>query len=219
LERYERGCKRLVTDYLGHVSGSPFFPGKNAAKRSTINNEINNSGKENTVAVTLEAEVGQQKGLGQTRGTAQLVSFRLAREEYGIEITKVQEIILLGQITRVPQTPDFIKGLINLRSTVIPVVDLRLRFGLAAEESTDETRIMVVNVGGKTLGVIVDAVSEVLRVSQEQIVPPPPTVVGVGHEYLTGLVKLDNRLLILLNIDKILDQDEAAAVDAAMAVA
>lgn len=143
----------------------------------------------------------------------------MAREEYGIEITKVQEIILLGQITRVPQTPDFIKGLINLRSTVIPVVDLRRRFGLAAEEPTDETRIMVVNVAGKTLGVIVDAVSEVLRVSQEQIVPPPPTVTGVGHEYLTGLVKLDNRLLILLNIDRILDQDETAAVDAVMAVA
>ncbi len=171
------------------------------------------------MAVTLESEVGQQNRPGQTHGSAQLVSFRLAREEYGIEITKVQEIILFGQITRVPQTPHFIKGLINLRSTVIPVVDLRLRFGLAAEEPTDETRIMVVNVGGKTLGVIVDAVSEVLRVSQEQIVPPPPTVVGVGHEYLTGLVKLDNRLLILLNIDKILDQDEAAAVDAAMAVA
>jgi purine-binding chemotaxis protein CheW len=147
------------------------------------------------------------------------VSFRLAREEYGIEITKVQEIILLGEITRVPQTPDFIKGLINLRSTVIPVVDLRLRFGLAAEEPTDETRIMVVNVGGKTLGVIVDAVSEVLRVSQEQIVPPPPTVSGVGHEYLTGLVKLDNRLLILLNIDKILNDNETAAVDAVMSVA
>jgi purine-binding chemotaxis protein CheW len=147
------------------------------------------------------------------------VSFRLAREEYGIEITKVQEIILLGQITRVPQTPDFIKGLINLRSTVIPVVDLRLRFGLAAEEPTDETRIMVVNVGGKTLGVVVDAVSEVLRVSPEQIVPPPPTVAGVGHEYLTGLVKLDNRLLILLNIDKILGDDETAAMDAVMAVA
>jgi purine-binding chemotaxis protein CheW len=147
------------------------------------------------------------------------VSFRLAREEYGIEITKVQEIILLGQITRVPQTPDFIKGLINLRSTVIPVVDLRLRFGLAAEEPTDETRIMVVNVGGKTLGVVVDAVSEVLRVSPEQIVPPPPTVAGVGHEYLTGLVKLDNRLLILLNIDKILSDDETATMDAVMAVA
>jgi purine-binding chemotaxis protein CheW len=171
------------------------------------------------VAVTLEPDVSQQNRPGQTGGSAQLVSFRLAREEYGIEITKVQEIILLGEITRVPQTPDFIKGLINLRSTVIPVVDLRLRFGLTAEESTDETRIMVVNVGGKTLGVIVDAVSEVLRVSQDQIVPPPPTVTGVGHEYLTGLVKLDNRLLILLNIDKILSDDANAAVDAVMAVA
>ncbi len=171
------------------------------------------------MAVTLELDVKQQNRPGQTGSSAQLVSFRLAREEYGIEITKVQEIILLGQITRVPQTPDFIKGLINLRSAVIPVVDLRLRFGLAAEEPTDETRIMVVNVGGKTLGVVVDAVSEVLRVSREQIVPPPPTVAGVGHEYLTGLVKLDNRLLILLNIDKILNDDETAAVDAAMAVA
>lgn len=171
------------------------------------------------MAVTVEHAVSQRSHHGQIGGSVQLVSFRLAREEYGIEITKVQEIILLGEITRVPQTPEFIKGLINLRSTVIPVVDLRLRFGLPAEEPTDETRIMVVNVGSKTLGVIVDAVSEVLRVSQEQIVPPPPTVAGLGHEYLTGLVKLDNRLLILLNIDKILSDEETTAVDAVLAVA
>src|SRR5215467_9105441 len=137
-------------------------------------------------------------------GSMQLVSFRLAQEEYGIEITKVQEIILMGEITRVPQTPEYIKGLINLRSTVIPIVDLRLRFGLAQEPTTDETRIMVVNVAGKTIGIIVDAVSEVLRISKEQIAPPPPTVAGLGREYLTGLVKLEKRLLILLDIDKIL---------------
>jgi len=147
-------------------------------------------------------------------GSMQLVSFRLAQEEYGIEITKVQEIILMGEITRVPQTPDYIKGLINLRSTVIPIVDLRLRFGLAQEEATDETRIMVVNVAGKTIGIIVDAVSEVLRISHEQIAPPPPTVAGLGREYLTGLVKLENRLLILLDIDKILGHEETAAVEA-----
>jgi purine-binding chemotaxis protein CheW len=175
--------------------------------------------KENIVAIAVEHAVGQQNGQGQLGGSVQLVSFRLAREEFGIEITKVQEIILLGEITRVPQTPDFIKGLINLRSAVIPVVDLRLRFGLPAEEPTDETRIMVVNVGGKTLGVVVDAVSEVLRVSRDQIVPPPPTVAGLGHEYLTGLVKLDSRLLILLNIDRILGDEETAAVDAVLAVA
>lgn len=151
--------------------------------------------------------------LRESVGTMQLVSFRLAQEEYGVEITKVQEIILMGEITRVPQTPDYIKGLINLRSTVIPIVDLRLRFGLAQEAASDETRIMVVNVAGKTIGIIVDAVSEVLRISKEQIAPPPPTVAGLGREYLTGLVKLENRLLILLDIDKILGSEEAAAVE------
>ena len=147
-------------------------------------------------------------------GSIQLVSFRLAQEEYGIEITKVQEIILMGEITRVPQTPPFIKGLINLRSTVIPIIDLRLLFGLNLDELTDETRIMVVNVAGKTLGIIVDAVSEVLRISPEQMAPPPPTVVGLGREYLTGLVKLENRLLILLDIDKILGSSELPSVEA-----
>jgi purine-binding chemotaxis protein CheW len=150
-------------------------------------------------------------------GTMQLVSFRLADEEYGIEITKVQEIILMGEITRVPQTPDYIKGLINLRSTVIPIVDLRRRFGLAEQAPGDDTRIMVVNVAGKTIGIIVDAVSEVLRISKEQIAPPPPTVAGLGRTYLTGLVKLENRLLILLDIDKILDAEQTAAVAAVQA--
>jgi len=148
-------------------------------------------------------------------GTMQMVSFRLAREEYGVEITRVQEIILMGGITRVPQTPDYIMGLINLRSMVIPIVDLRLRFGLEPEPTTDQSRIMVVNVAGKTIGIIVDAVSEVLRVSDEQIAPPPPTVAGLEHEYLTGLVKLEDRLLILLDIDKILGTEEAADVEAA----
>ena len=146
-------------------------------------------------------------------GTLQLVSFRLASEEYGIEITKVREIILMGEITRVPQTPEYIKGLINLRSTVIPIVDLRLRFELPQEKVSDETRIMVVNVAGKTIGIIVDAVNEVLRVSQKQIAPPPPTVAGLRREYLTGLVKLDKRLLILLDIDKILGEDATEAVE------
>jgi purine-binding chemotaxis protein CheW len=171
------------------------------------------------VSTTTQETLAQetQTHLGEGSGTMQLVSFRLAQEEYGIEITKVQEIILLGEITRVPQTPDYIKGLINLRSTVIPIVDLRLRFGLHEEASTDETRIMVVNVAGKTIGIIVDAVSEVLRIQQDQIAPPPPTVAGLGREYLTGLVKLESRLLILLDIDKILSEEDVAAVEAATA--
>jgi len=165
------------------------------------------------VSTALDQIPVGETGVAEGSGTLQLVSFRLASEEYGIEITKVREIILMGEITRVPQTPEYIKGLINLRSTVIPIVDLRLRFALPQEKVSDETRIMVVNVAGKTIGIIVDAVNEVLRVSQEQIAPPPPTVAGLRREYLTGLVKLDKRLLILLDIDKILGEDATEAVE------
>ncbi len=159
-------------------------------------------------ATSTEApsQTGWQK---ESSGSMQLVSFRLAQEEYGIEITRIQEIILMGEITEMPQTPPFIRGLINLRSTVIPIVDLRLRFGLSPQEPTDETRIVVVNVQGKVIGIIVDAVSEVLRVSKEQIAPPPPTVAGLGEDYLIGLAKLDKRLLILLDIDGILNEKDA----------
>ncbi|MEX1041018.1 MAG: chemotaxis protein CheW [Pirellulaceae bacterium] len=158
-------------------------------------------------------DLATHRGQGEGINTMQLVSFRLAQEEYAITITKVQEIILMGEITRVPQTPVYIKGLINLRNTVIPIVDLRLRFGLEERPGDDETRIMVMNVSGKTIGIIVDAVNEVLRIAQEQISAPPPTVAGLGREYLTGLVKLDKRLLILLDIDKILTVEQEAALE------
>jgi purine-binding chemotaxis protein CheW len=147
--------------------------------------------------------------------TVQLVSFQLAREEYGVEITKVREIILMGEITRVPQAPSYVKGVINLRSTVIPVIDLRIRFGLPEEEPSSETRIMVVNVGQRVLGIVVDAVSEVFRVARAQIAPPPPTVSNLGNDYLIGLVKLQNRLLTLLDIDHLLDSHDVAALNEA----
>jgi purine-binding chemotaxis protein CheW len=145
--------------------------------------------------------------------TVQLVSFQLAGEEYGVEITKVREIILMGEITRVPQAPSYVKGVINLRSTVIPVIDLRIRFGLPEEEPSSETRIMVVNVGHRVLGIVVDAVSEVFRVARNQIAPPPPTVSNLGNDYLIGLVKLQNRLLTLLDIDHLLDSHDVAALN------
>ncbi len=152
-------------------------------------------------------------------GTLQLVSFHLGDEVYGIEIVKVREIILMGEITRVPQTPPFVKGLINLRSTVIPVIDLRIRFDLTANDFTSESRIMVIDVSGKTIGIIVDAVSEVLRISNDQIAPPPPTVAGLEQEYLTGLVKLDTQLLMLLDVDKMLGKEDTEAIDSITASA
>lgn len=156
-----------------------------------------------------------EAALSETHGTVQLVSFELADELYGIEITKVREIILIAEITRIPQTPHYVKGLINLRSTVIPVIDLRILFGMPEGEKTDESRIMVLQAEGKTIGIMVDAVSEVLRVKHEQIAPPPPTVAGLGKEYLTGLVKLEDRLLILLDIDRVLGGESALSAIAA----
>lgn len=154
--------------------------------------------------------------LSEAHGTLQLVSFELGKEMYGIEITKVREIILIAEITKIPQTPHYVKGLINLRSSVIPVIDLRALFGLPENDLTDESRIMVIQAGGRTIGIVVDAVSEVLRVKHEQIAPPPPTVARLGQDYLTGIVKLEKQLLILLDIDRILGESvvelQAAAV-------
>jgi purine-binding chemotaxis protein CheW len=164
----------------------------------------------------METDLREESSF-ETMGSMQLVSFHLAEESYGVEITKVREIILMGEITRIPHTPDYVKGLINLRSSVIPVIDLRIRFGLPEAELTSESRIMVINVGGKTIGIVVDAVSEVLRISNDQIAPPPPTVAGLGREYLTGLVRLEDQLLILLDIDKLLGEGDMAGAEAALA--
>ncbi len=135
----------------------------------------------------------------------QLVGFRLGGEEYGIEITTIQEIILMGDVTRVPQVPHFIEGLINLRGSVIPIIDLRKRFGLPLTERTEETRVVVVNVSEKTMGLVVDAVTQVIRVNQDQIEPTPPTVSAAGKEHIAGLAKFDNRMLILLDIERLLE--------------
>ncbi len=137
----------------------------------------------------------------------QLVSFHLADETYGVEITTIREIILMCEITKVPQTPHYIEGLINLRSSVIPVMDLRTFFGLPTGELTDASRIMVINVGERTMGVVVDGVDEVLRIQRDEIAPPPPTVACLGRDYLNGLVRLEEELLILLDIEKILGSE------------
>jgi len=168
-----------------------------------------------TPAQTVSA--GAQNMLATAPDSMQLVSFKLGEEIYGIEITKIREIILMGQITRVPETPHYIKGLINLRSTVIPVIDLRTRFGLPDNDQVEESRIMVLNVGTRTIGIVVDAVSEVLRVSGDQISEAPPTVSSLGNEYMTGLVRLQEQLLILLDVNRLFGEEETAVIDAVAA--
>lgn len=142
------------------------------------------------------------------QGEIQLVIFTLAKEEYGLPITKVQEINRLVPITKLPQTPEFMEGIINLRGRIIPVIDLRKRFGIAVTEHTDDTRIIIVEVNGQTVGITVDAVTEVVRLPVKNIESTPPTFI-LDSQYIQGVGKLDDRLLIMLEIDKILTSQEA----------
>ena len=135
----------------------------------------------------------------------QLVTFNIAEEEFGVDILSVQEIIRLMQVTPVPRAPVCIEGVINLRGKVIPVIDMRKRFNLPAVERDSHTRIIVMEFGSsKIVGFLVDAVSEVLRIPASTVEPPPAVVSGVGSEYIKGVGKLDDRLLILLDLDSLL---------------
>jgi purine-binding chemotaxis protein CheW len=158
------------------------------------------------------SRTGSSAGEVARRGDAsvvQLVGFRLDNEDYAIAITKIQEIILMKPITRIPQVPDFIEGLINLRGSVIPIVNLRKRFGLQSRDVDDETRTIVVNIHDKTVGCIVDAVTQVMRINGDQIQPPPLSVLAVAHQYLSGLARLDDRLIIILDIDRLFDEQSS----------
>ena len=138
----------------------------------------------------------------------QLVVFDLAAEGYGVDIGAVREIIRLQDITKVPRTPEFVEGIINLRGKVIPVIDLRKRFSLPVEDETKDNRIVVVDIGGQDIGVIVDAVTEVLRISTESVEPPASVITTADSEYLLGIAKLDSRLIILLDLQQVLSEAE-----------
>ena len=143
----------------------------------------------------------------------QLVVFELAAELYGVEIARVHEIIRLPAVTRVPRAPAFVEGIINLRGKVIPVVDLRRRFGLPMADHTRASRIVVVELGDQVVGIIVDGVSEVLRVNTSIVEPPSPVVTGIDSEYLQGIAKLPDRLVILLDLDRVFAVEERQALE------
>jgi len=152
----------------------------------------------------------------------QLVVFTLASEAYGVDISAVREIIQMQNITKVPRTPDFVEGVINLRGRVIPVVDLRKRFSFPSVERNKNTRIVVVDIGGQDIGVVVDAVTEVLRVAADSIAPPSSIITTAESDYLLGVAKLAERLIILLDLLRVLsiaDHGEQPEKDAGEAAA
>jgi len=134
----------------------------------------------------------------------QLVVFKLGRENYGVSILQVQEIKRMTDITRVPHAPEYIKGVINLRGSVLPVIDLKKCLELPPNDDTDSTRIVIVKVEEILFGVIVDAVSEVAPIDSSSIEPPTSVVSGVNNQYLSGVGKLEDRLIIMLNLEKII---------------
>jgi len=145
----------------------------------------------------------------------QLVIFQLAGEEFGVEIMQVQEIIRMPDITRIPQSPEYVGGIINLRGKIIVVINLDTRFDLHSKELDDDSRIIIVEIGENVVGMVVDSVSEVLRLSTANVEPAPEIIKAkIEADYLRGVGKLDDRLLILLDLEKVLSGEEMAQVAA-----
>ncbi|KAB0666011.1 purine-binding chemotaxis protein CheW [Oryzomonas japonica] len=148
-------------------------------------------------------------GAGGSSELAQLVSFSICNEEYGVEVLKVREIIRMTTITHMPNTPPYVEGVINLRGKVIPIMSMRKRFGLAETANDSQTRIIVIDIAGSLTGFIVDSVAEVIRITGSEIQPPPSmTSGGLEQEFIVGVVNRADRMLILLDPDKMLSRTE-----------
>jgi purine-binding chemotaxis protein CheW len=162
------------------------------------------------------ARMNERVGSMQDR-EGKYLTFALGNEEYGLEILKVREIIGMMEITGVPQTPDYVKGIINLRGRVIPVIDLRLKFGLPPAEYTERTCIIVVEVRGETgaiqMGIVVDSVSEVLNIIGDDIEPTPTFGTRLQTQYILGIAKVKGRVKILLDIGKVLTDEEMLGLE------
>ena len=161
--------------------------------------------------MTDASETTVNSSMPGSAGTGKYLTFSLAGEEYGIGILKIKEIIGMMPVTKVPQTPEFVKGVINLRGKVIPVLDLRMRFGLDAADYTERTCIVVVEVAGQghdiLIGLVVDSVSEVLNIKADDIVDTPSLGTQVQTGFILGMAKMEGGVKILLDIDKVISSD------------
>jgi len=138
----------------------------------------------------------------------QVVRFMVGKESFGVDIGRIQEIVTVPEITKVPDTPDFLEGIINLRGKIVSVIDLRKRLKINGAERNKKNRILVTELHGKVAGLIVDEVSEVLKLDPGSIEPPPEMVTAVGVEYITGVAKVDENLIILLDLTRVLNVED-----------
>lgn len=152
------------------------------------------------------------EGNGQT-SERKVIVFRLQDEEYGVDVQQVLSIERMMPITRVPNVPAFVQGVINLRGVVTPVIDLRKRFGLEAADYDELTRIVIVQMEDKEVGLIVDAANDVIDIPVDAVEQPPAALGAVDVEYLEGVAKLDGRLLVLLNLEKVLTKEEVQVIE------
>ncbi len=139
---------------------------------------------------------------------SQYVIFKLGNEEYGVDIMKVKEICEFKKSTKVPNTPYFVDGIINLRGEIIPIINLKKRFKIDGNEINSDTRIIVININDRNVGFIVDAASQVLRISEDEIEKAPEIIAGVDRQYINGVGKIDDKIVILLDLEKILTEEE-----------
>lgn len=164
---------------------------------------INDLIKATTQLQEEKAAAERQEAIADSN-VVQMVSFMLEDIEYGIDILQVHEIIRIPEVTRLPNTPSYIKGVINLRGSVVPVVDMRERFGLPQGTQTDQTRIIVIETGDKLIGLWVDSVYQVVRLPLANIDPPSELIEGISEEFIKGVGRLRNRLVIILNFESLL---------------
>ena len=156
----------------------------------------------------MMADVKEERRGQVSSELVQVVSFQLGSEEYGVDISQVQEIIRMVEITHVPRAPRFMEGVINLRGQLIPIIDLRTRFGMQRKDATKSTRIIVTEIGSKRVGIVVDSVSEVLNIPLDNVEEAPEMIAGVGTEYIQGVGKLNDRLIIMLDLTMVMSGEE-----------
>jgi purine-binding chemotaxis protein CheW len=165
------------------------------------------------------AEVLAQEAARDATADTEVLVFALGGEEYGVDILKVQEIRGYNQVTRIANVPAFVKGVTNLRGSIVPIIDARIKFGLEDAPYDQHTVVIVLNVGVRVVGVVVDSVSDVLTLTPEQIKPAPDFGVAVSADHILGLGSIDERMLILVDIEKMMSSDELALVDSVEAAA